>query len=154
MAYEKQTWVNGASGNTPLSADRLNHIEEGIFDTSLSSGQLLWTNPNVNVEFNEQDVNLNGTDFDMIEIFYYDYTGRKGMMSQKIKVGEKCTLTAVFEYGNGGYVGSRHVSQTSNQTVHFGGAVSIIQTDRFGRQAVNDWCVPVFIVGYKTNLFN
>ena len=29
MAYEKQEWVNG-SKDTPLSAARLNHIEEGI----------------------------------------------------------------------------------------------------------------------------
>lgn len=32
MAYVKQTWVNGPSGNTPLSADRLNHMEDGIED--------------------------------------------------------------------------------------------------------------------------
>lgn len=30
MAYEKQTWKNGEDGNTPLTADRLNHIEDGI----------------------------------------------------------------------------------------------------------------------------
>lgn len=30
MAYTRQTWSNGASGGTPLSAARLNHIEEGI----------------------------------------------------------------------------------------------------------------------------
>ena len=29
MAYEKQEWVNG-SKDTPLSAARLNHMEEGI----------------------------------------------------------------------------------------------------------------------------
>jgi hypothetical protein len=32
MAYAKQTWNNDDS-NTPLSAARLNHIEDGIFDT-------------------------------------------------------------------------------------------------------------------------
>ena len=29
MAYEKQTWKDG-SKSTPLSAERLNHMEEGI----------------------------------------------------------------------------------------------------------------------------
>ena len=28
--YEKQTWHNGAEGGTPLSASRLNYIEDGI----------------------------------------------------------------------------------------------------------------------------
>ncbi|AXQ62153.1 hypothetical protein SEA_SPIKELEE_24 [Mycobacterium phage Spikelee] len=30
MAYSKQSWENVPSTNTPLSADRLNHIEDGI----------------------------------------------------------------------------------------------------------------------------
>lgn len=30
MAYEKQTWKDGEEGNTPLSAERLNHIEDGL----------------------------------------------------------------------------------------------------------------------------
>lgn len=33
MAYEKQEWKNGRSGGTPINADRLNHIEDGIGDT-------------------------------------------------------------------------------------------------------------------------
>ncbi|AUX81950.1 minor tail protein [Mycobacterium phage Frankie] len=32
MAYDKQTWENVPSTNTPLSAARLNHIEDGIGD--------------------------------------------------------------------------------------------------------------------------
>lgn len=30
MAYSKQTWVNGQSGNTPVNATRLNAIENGL----------------------------------------------------------------------------------------------------------------------------
>ena len=30
--YEKQNWVDGVDGGTPVSAERLNHIEEGIFE--------------------------------------------------------------------------------------------------------------------------
>lgn len=33
MAYEKQTWVNGSTGGTPINADRLNHMEDGIYDS-------------------------------------------------------------------------------------------------------------------------
>jgi hypothetical protein len=38
MAYEKQTWKNGKDGGTPVSADRLNHIEEGIAGIELTPG--------------------------------------------------------------------------------------------------------------------
>lgn len=30
MAYKKQGWENGEDGGTPLSAERLNHMEKGI----------------------------------------------------------------------------------------------------------------------------
>lgn len=30
MAYQKQTWENSPSTNTPISAERLNHMEDGI----------------------------------------------------------------------------------------------------------------------------
>lgn len=32
MAYEKQVWKNGEDGGTPITAERLNHIEQGIAD--------------------------------------------------------------------------------------------------------------------------
>ena len=32
MAYEPQTWVDGEDGGTPLTAERLNHMEAGIAD--------------------------------------------------------------------------------------------------------------------------
>ena len=34
MAYEKQTWEDYPSTNTPITSDRLNHIEQGIYDNS------------------------------------------------------------------------------------------------------------------------
>lgn len=34
MAYEKQRWENLPSTNTPISADRLNHMEDGIYEAS------------------------------------------------------------------------------------------------------------------------
>lgn len=33
-AYTKQTWVNSAGGATPISAARLGHMEDGIYDTT------------------------------------------------------------------------------------------------------------------------
>ncbi len=38
MAYEKQQWENGAEGGTPISADRLNHMEDGIADAEQDLG--------------------------------------------------------------------------------------------------------------------
>lgn len=32
MAYAAQTWINGDTENSPLSASRLNHLEGGVSD--------------------------------------------------------------------------------------------------------------------------
>ena len=39
MAYIRQTWEDAPSTNTPITADRLNHMEDGIYnaDTTASS---------------------------------------------------------------------------------------------------------------------
>lgn len=34
MAYTKQTWTNGSAGGTPLSAARLQHLEDGLEDAA------------------------------------------------------------------------------------------------------------------------
>ena len=34
MAYEKQNWADGDDGGTPLSAARLNHMEDGIAEVA------------------------------------------------------------------------------------------------------------------------
>lgn len=38
MAYEPQVWADGAEGGTPLSAVRLNHVEQGIAGVELTPG--------------------------------------------------------------------------------------------------------------------
>lgn len=38
MTYVKQNWLNGAAGSTPISASRLNHIEDGIEAAATSVG--------------------------------------------------------------------------------------------------------------------
>lgn len=38
MAYEPQVWADGAEGGTPLSAVRLNRIEQGIAGVELMPG--------------------------------------------------------------------------------------------------------------------
>lgn len=45
MAYTKQTWQNLPSKTTPISAQRLNHMEDGIYDanqvaTQSANGQM------------------------------------------------------------------------------------------------------------------
>jgi len=38
MAYEKQTWVDWPNTSTPVEASRLNHMEQGIYEASMTGG--------------------------------------------------------------------------------------------------------------------
>lgn len=38
MAYTKQTWLPGIAGNTPILADKLNHMEDGIENANKIAG--------------------------------------------------------------------------------------------------------------------
>lgn len=59
MAYQPQQWRNGIEGNTPTSARRFNHIEDGIDGTdqkirdlqavvSANGSVTVWTNRQIN----------------------------------------------------------------------------------------------------------
>ena len=46
MAYAKNVWYDNESGSTPITADKLNHIEQGVFDNAAaldSVPQKLWS---------------------------------------------------------------------------------------------------------------
>lgn len=34
MSYAKNVWYDNESGSTPITADKLNHIEQGVFDNA------------------------------------------------------------------------------------------------------------------------
>ena len=38
MAYQPFEWQDGEEGGTPITAERLNHIEQGIADVELTPG--------------------------------------------------------------------------------------------------------------------
>jgi len=64
MAYTKQTWQNLPSKNTPINAQRLNHMEDGIYDanqlaTQNTSGQMSSTDKTKLDNINA--VTINGT---------------------------------------------------------------------------------------------
>lgn len=40
MAYSKQTWENLPSQNTPITAERLNHMEDGIYENSTDNNNI------------------------------------------------------------------------------------------------------------------
>lgn len=47
MVYEKQTWEDYPSTNSPITSDRLSHIEQGIYDNSTTLQTIATTAQNI-----------------------------------------------------------------------------------------------------------
>lgn len=62
MAYEKQTWVDRPSKTTPINAERLNHMEEGIYQASQASQSSAMQNAGSHNVFRGKDLGTSFTD--------------------------------------------------------------------------------------------
>lgn len=136
-----------ASTTDPYSCNYVNNNFE-------SKSKLLWTNPNPTSAFSAQTVTLSSSDYDVLEIFYFDFTGTLNIYSTKTLKGSPCNLMALFQYQDHGYAGSRLATYVSDTSYNFQTPITVIESDAFGRHTAAQWCVPLYIVGYKTGLFS
>jgi len=119
------------------------------------TGTILWTNPNPNNSFSQQIVTIPTLpDYDEFEIFYYDSTSRKAVSSTKFLNGETVNMMTMFQWSDHGNIGNRNIMWNTDTKLQVNDAVTIIVNDAFSRTANNAWCIPLYIVGYKTGLFN
>ncbi len=120
-----------------------------------TKGTLLWTNPDPDNSFSQRIVTIPTLpDYDEFEIFYYDSTSRKAVSSTKFLNGKSVNMMAVFQWGDHGNMGNRNIIWNTDTKLQFNDAVTVIVNDAFSRTANNGWCIPLYIVGYKTGLFS
>ena len=123
----------------------------------IESAKLLWTNPNPNNEFNPQDITLNSDDYDILEIYYYDWTGDnvsyKDLLVQRAIKGYNFLLHSQITYNNSAYAGNRRVEYVNDTTLHFQNTHRIIDNSSFNTGVFAKWNVPLYVIGYKTGLF-
>lgn len=111
---------------------------------------ILWTNSSPLDSFSGQEIMLPANNYDVIEIFYYVRISPKQIQSVKFPLGEIALLPAIFQYQDHGNVGSRAVEFKNQNKVKFYDAVSVIVNDALSRQSVNNWCIPLYIIGHIT----
>lgn len=123
----------------------------------IESAKLLWTNPNPNNGFGPQDVTLSSDDYDILEIFYYDWSGDgdsyENMLSQRAVKGYSALLQCQITFNSKAYAGNRRVIYTNDTKLHFNTCYRTVDTSSFNTGTYDKWNVPIYIVGYKTGLF-
>ena len=105
------------------------------------NGTILWTNLNPTSNFASQTINLNSSDYDILELIYMEFNSTNETGSVKIKKGYSTRLTTSLSSGTTYTRAFTYVSDTS---------YSIGNTTNGGN---NSNLYPLYVIGYKTRLF-
>ena len=119
-------------------------------------GTILWTNSSPTASFGAQNTNLSSSEFDEVEIIYYltNYTGydyRKTTGRIPYQQGKKIQVEMLDYDGNVGIVAYKRIITMTNKT-----SFSITDCEKIyniGATTNNTYCIPLYIIGYKTSLF-
>jgi hypothetical protein len=105
---------------------------------------LLWSNPNPTETMGKTDIELASDDFDMYEVFYKIKNNSSTLQSVKSIKGYNCLLTSTNGYEN------KAISREM-----FWGTDKIVTEVAYAGSTTeaNNYLIPVYIIGYKTGLF-
>ena len=115
----------------------------------IDGGTLLWTNSSPTSTFASQTITLSSSDYDILEIFFKKTAGENNLISTKTLKSYNADLGYIDEC----VLFSRKMQYVSDTKYKFLSgsyltpAMTQITTD-------NTRSVPIYIVGYKTNLFS
>lgn len=123
-------------------ADELNSLNGNL----TASGIVLWENPDPTASFAAQNITLSSDSYSTYEVFYTSRDSN-GMMSQKSMKNYGVTLIDVLPSGSGSAV-FRRVIKTESNTV-FSVAACTYSTGSAAQSTVNQYLIPVKIIGYK-----
>lgn len=158
--YGEERLPVGGTPDTEMSDRSRNTVENNVIkqyvDNSIISRKLLWTNPNPNVQFSAQSITLSSDDYDVLEIYYYDWvdtSGYKDLLCQKTIKGHSTKLQVQLSHNGNSYAGNRRIRYIDDTTLQVDDDYRIIDNSAFNNAKANYWNVPVYIVGYKTGLF-
>lgn len=111
------------------------------------TGQILWTNPNPTSSFTEQTITLSSGDYDFYEVYcvYSNTSGSHYANGFKTIKGKGLIIS---ENGYGTDLSIRRKVDYTNAT-HL-----LISSAYAGANIDNGYLVPLYVIGYKTGLFN
>lgn len=137
-----------------ITAANLNEIKSAVNDNadllSNITGTILWTNPNPTSDFSSQTITLSSDDYDVLEFFYgYDTSGVRVVSERTIK-GNGVQFD-VYSTVVPTRAWRRRTEFVSNTSYSVGNCTRM----EYNQTAYNEngYCVPIYIVGYKTGLF-
>ena len=138
--------------STPLNAENLNNNFNEL------KGEKVWTNPNPTNDFDENEIQLDLSEFDYIEIItnldstinFDSSCFTKSLISEK---GNRADIFCKY-YLDG--IGNAILTRTCfvyKNKIHFKKGYYFPVDTAIGQEA-NYYLIPLYIIGYKTGIFN
>lgn len=113
------------------------------------TGQILWTNSNPTSTFTSQSIDLQNSDFDTIQIvFYQAYNILRFQTTGTIPIGDSL-ITTMFNAKS--YIRNFSVS---NNILTFDDCKTYNSYNSTDSIVNNNAIIPLYVIGYKTGLFN
>lgn len=112
--------------------------------------KILWTNENPNNAMSSGIMNFTNDDYDIVEIFFLTHvTSEKTIESVRFLKGYNATLQTINR-GGGHYI--REFTRVSDSQYSYSDGYTFTGYAS-GKTQTSNVCVPLYAVGYKTNLF-
>lgn len=152
--YGEERLPVGGTPDTEMSDRSTNAVENNVIkryvDENVISRQILWTNPNPTADFSAQSINLSSSDYDVLEFYFRSDTSGNRALSVKCLKGYGCQAD-MFSTASPTRRWCRRLTYSSaTQYISENG----YQLEQGSSQTTaNAQCVPLYIVGYKTGLF-
>lgn len=170
ITYENKVKINenaGVADINKVKADDMNEIKSVVNQNYQEqqgtnqqvtniTGQILWTNPAPTQTFAEQSITLSSDDYDFYEIYFL--CGTSSPENQRLAYSGKLIKSygarSSYTYaGSGGVnVRSRIFDMVSATSIKFYDAYSA--TGATAYSVNNAVMIPMYVIGYKTGLFN
>lgn len=139
--------VNSMEGNETDLSPSVNAVKSYINNQSF----ILWENENPTSNFEPQTINLVSADYDMFSIIFTGAIGENGQyQSNKILKGNATRMGYQADNDSGLYTYLRTVTDNGDMSMLFADAYEVRYNARTKK---NDRCVPLYVIGYKTDLF-
>ena len=126
---------------------KIEQIEINKNNIANLKGKILWTNPNPTIAFEQQTINLSSNDYDFYEIIITPTTNTVNNYVEVVK-GLKGKGTYLKYFTSDGIVYRRKVDYVDDTKL------TIDNPTAYNGTIDNINIIPLYVIGYKTGLFN
>lgn len=162
--YDEDRIPVGGTPDTEMSDRSTNTVENKVIkeyvDTNfIQKGKILWTNANPESNFNPQTITLNSSDYDILEfVFRYSAGNDAKMFFMKTFKGHGVEVSCIINYNVGVNQATsipwRQATYIDDTHYNISDCYERNTNETTTPSISNNRLIPLYVIGYKTGLFD